>query len=222
MSRCVRADHLPSGTEPPGACVQALARRCAAAHAHGHRACPHPIGVRGRRVLSCPVADHERGQGSVCWPMPRRRTPVRTQADFEPAADDAADVRREPAGVAVVSAHRAGRPTPPALQRVRGARVPTVAPPRGPTPCPAVTAHTSSPRIQENDNARERVTAPPTKNRLSARSGPIAGHLPHPNRRAPTRPRLRLMSLALRGTRVDATRATHVLPPGRRGARHER
>jgi hypothetical protein len=180
MSRCVRADHLPSGTEPPGACVQALARRCAAAHAHGHRACPHPIGVRGRRVLSCPVADHERGQGSVCWP------------------------------------------TPPALQRVRGARVPTVAPPRGPTPCPAVTAHTSSPRIQENDNARERVTAPPTKNRLSARSGPIAGHLPHPNRRAPTRPRLRLMSLALRGTRVDATRATHVLPPGRRGARHER
>jgi hypothetical protein len=60
MSRCVRADHPPSGTEPPGACVQALARRCAAAHALGHRASPHPIGLRGRRVLFCPAADHER------------------------------------------------------------------------------------------------------------------------------------------------------------------
>jgi Variant SH3 domain len=39
---------------------------------------------------------------------------------FQPAADDAVDVRQEPAGVAVVSAYRGGRPTPLALQRVRG------------------------------------------------------------------------------------------------------
>lgn len=160
MSRYVRADHLPSVTEPPGSCVQVLrgvARRLMLLGIG-----PPPTRSVCGAGVSCPAPQLiTSGGGSVALDDASAPDTVRTQADFEPAADDAVDVRVGTCGRSSgVSPPWGQADTTGAAAGAGGRGFPLPRCLRG-DPCPAATAQTSSPRIQENDNARERVTATP-------------------------------------------------------------